>query len=80
MDVYCRVALAVLCALALVSGTNGCGRGSIYLMNNEYKQVLIAIGPQVPENPALIQKLKDVFTKASAFLYQATRYVPNIIS
>ena len=53
--------------------TEGCGRGSIKIQNNGYKDVLIAIGDKVPEDSSLIDKIKEVFTDASALLYTATR-------
>ena len=72
--------ILLLVALLAITGIESCGRGSISLENNEYRKVLIAIGPEVPENPAVIAKLKDVFTKASALLYKVTRWVSILIA
>ncbi|CAH1799912.1 unnamed protein product [Owenia fusiformis] len=54
-------------------GVESCGRGTIFLKDNEYRQTLIAIGDGVQEDPALIERIKTVFTDASALLYQVTR-------
>ncbi|XP_064595911.1 calcium-activated chloride channel regulator 1-like [Liolophura sinensis] len=48
-------------------------RGSIYLKNNGYRQILIAISDNVPEDTSLLDRIQDVFTKASAFLYEITK-------
>ena len=53
--------------------TSACGRGAIYIMDNEYRQVLIAISETVPENPDIVTRIREVFTAASARLYQATK-------
>lgn len=46
----------------------------VKLSNNRgYRDVLIAIGEAVPEDPMLIEKIKTVFTDFSSFLYQATK-------
>ena len=54
--------------------TSACGRGAIYIMDNEYRQMLIAISEAVPENPDLVTRIQEVFTAASARLYQATKW------
>ncbi|XP_064594617.1 calcium-activated chloride channel regulator 1-like [Liolophura sinensis] len=53
--------------------TEACGRGSIYLKNNGYRQILIAIGNNVTEDISLLNRIQDVFAKASTFLYQITK-------
>lgn len=51
----------------------GCGRGSVFLKNNGYRQVLIAVGEDVTEDHTLIERIKQVFTDTSALLYNVTR-------
>lgn len=48
-------------------------RGSIYFENNGYRQILIGISDNVPEDTVLLDRIKDVFTKASAFLHEITK-------
>ena len=50
-----------------------CGKSSVVLSNNEYKEVLIGISEKVAEDPELIVRIKKIFTEASQFLYEATR-------
>ena len=57
----------------LLWGTYVFGRGSVYLENNGYRNILITIGDQVQEDPKLIDMIKQLFTDASQFLYDATR-------
>ena len=57
----------------MISPALGCGRGSIFIENNQYKNVLIAIADQVPEDENLIYAIMDVFTQASEYLYHATK-------
>ena len=63
----------VLVLVVSTSEVQGCGRGSIYIENNQYKQVLVAIGHNVTEDIRIIDRIKEIFTEASAFLYQATK-------
>ncbi|XP_070261607.1 calcium-activated chloride channel regulator 4-like isoform X1 [Myotis yumanensis] len=44
----------------------------VRLNNNGYEGVIIAINPGVPENEALIEKIKDMVTAASTYLFEAT--------
>ena len=55
--------------------TLACGRSSITLQNNGYSNILVAISDEVPDNPSLLQRIREVFTEASAALYTATRFV-----
>ena len=43
------------------------------ISNNGYDDILVAISPDVPEDPTMIENLKMLFTKASEELYKATR-------
>nr|XP_014351299.1 PREDICTED: calcium-activated chloride channel regulator family member 3-like [Latimeria chalumnae] len=43
------------------------------LVNNGYDGVVIVISPRVPENPSLIDKIKEMVTDASSYLFRATR-------
>nr|XP_015201623.1 PREDICTED: epithelial chloride channel protein-like [Lepisosteus oculatus] len=45
----------------------------VQLINNGYRGVVVAINPRVPENPALIEKIKEMFTEASPYLFTAAR-------
>ena len=54
---------------------HGYGKGSITIENNGYRGILIAIHEDVTENWSLVERIKEVFTSASAFLYSATRYI-----
>ena len=60
--------------IAAVSSVHGCGRGAITIKDNGYRGILVAIDENVAEETRLIDRIKDVFTSTSAFLYQATRY------
>ncbi|XP_070261609.1 calcium-activated chloride channel regulator 4-like [Myotis yumanensis] len=44
----------------------------VRLNNNGYEGIIIAINPGVPENEALIEKIKDMVTAASTYLFEAT--------
>jgi len=46
----------------------------VYLLNNEYHNIVIAINENVPENPQLLERIKEIFTESSALLYEITRY------
>jgi calcium-activated chloride channel regulator 4 len=72
----CSGLLLVLLVFSVsqISPSEGCGRGSINISNNQYKGILIAIGENVPENQTLIDRIRDVFTEASEFLHTATKY------
>ncbi|PVD39198.1 hypothetical protein C0Q70_01826 [Pomacea canaliculata] len=61
------VAVLMVHLVAAISGPS-----SVQLQNNEYKNVLVAISPDVPEDPALIQSIKNAFIGASSYLYLAT--------
>ncbi|KAK7507541.1 hypothetical protein BaRGS_00001476 [Batillaria attramentaria] len=57
-----------------VCGVGGISRpSSVTLDNNEFKNVLVAIHPEVPEDVNLLQRIQDTFTKASAYMYEATK-------
>jgi hypothetical protein len=65
----------IICAVIVVRApaVRACGRGAIFIKDNEYRGMVIAISDTVPENRHIIARLKEVFTEASAYLYQATR-------
>jgi calcium-activated chloride channel protein 1 len=44
----------------------------IQLNNNGYEGIIIAIDPNVSEDEALIQQIKDMVTQASPYLFEAT--------
>lgn len=58
-----------LLVLYLLQGSNS---SLVRLNNNGYEDVIIAIDPDVPENETLIEKVKDMMTTASTFLFEAT--------
>ncbi|XP_075038541.1 calcium-activated chloride channel regulator 2-like isoform X3 [Mixophyes fleayi] len=45
----------------------------VQLRDNGYENILIAVHPQVPENPQLITTIKDMVTEASMYLFNATK-------
>ncbi|XP_006831052.1 PREDICTED: calcium-activated chloride channel regulator 1 [Chrysochloris asiatica] len=53
----------------------------IQLNNNGYEGIVVAIDPDVPEDEALIQQIKDMVTQASPYLFKATEkrfYFKNV--
>ncbi|XP_036834969.1 calcium-activated chloride channel regulator 3A-1-like [Oncorhynchus mykiss] len=60
-------AVAVLLLVFLSGSTFG-----IKLEGNGYTDVLIAINPVVPENPLLIERIKEMVSNASSVLFTAT--------
>ncbi|XP_057570115.1 calcium-activated chloride channel regulator 1 isoform X2 [Hippopotamus amphibius kiboko] len=53
----------------------------IQLNNNGYEGIVIAVDPNVPEDETLIQKIKDMVTDASPYLFEATEkrfYFKNV--
>ena len=59
--------------LLLAPPVAGCGRGAMLIDKNGYRQVVIAVGEDVPETPRLVDRIKEVFTATSQRLHQATR-------
>ena len=59
-------------SVAVVS-IESCGKSSVTLVNNGYREVLVGISEKVEEDPQLIVRIKEIFTEASQFLYKATR-------
>ncbi|XP_027791021.2 calcium-activated chloride channel regulator 1 [Marmota flaviventris] len=59
-----------LLILYLLEGT--LSNSLIQLNNNGYESIVIAIDPNVPEDEALIQQIKDMVTQASPYLFEAT--------
>jgi len=43
------------------------------ISNNGYEDIVVAISPDIPEDPAIIDNLKQLLTKTSEELYRATR-------
>uniref|UniRef100_A0A8C3X8X6 Calcium-activated chloride channel regulator 1 n=1 Tax=Catagonus wagneri TaxID=51154 RepID=A0A8C3X8X6_9CETA len=57
------------------------GNSLIQLNNNGYEGIVFAIDPNVPEDETLIQKIKDMVTEASPYLFEATEkrfYFKNV--
>ncbi|XP_077985471.1 calcium-activated chloride channel regulator 1-like [Glandiceps talaboti] len=74
------------CLLFLMVATPRYSHGTqptveVSLNNNGYEGIVIAIHRDVPDEPALLDEIKNVFTAASATLYKATKkraYFRNI--
>ncbi|XP_002730442.1 calcium-activated chloride channel regulator 1-like [Saccoglossus kowalevskii] len=49
-------------------------RNPVYLENNGYGTVLVAIHESIEEDPLLIERIKEIFTSASSHLHVATKY------
>lgn len=58
-----------LLLLYLLQGSN---TSLVQLNNNGYEGIIIAIDPGVPENETLIERIKDMVTSASTYLFEAT--------
>uniref|UniRef100_A0A646QFV9 EClCP n=1 Tax=Hemiscolopendra marginata TaxID=943146 RepID=A0A646QFV9_9MYRI len=56
--------------LSLVSRTEAV----ITIKDNGYQGITVAIHPNVPDDPELVQSIKNLFLSGSSFLYQATRH------
>ena len=74
--VLLMVVAAAAAALPVLVG--GCGRGSVFLRQNGYLQVLVAIDDEVTEDARLVERIREVFTNASRLLYQMSRCVSYI--
>ncbi|XP_006823722.2 calcium-activated chloride channel regulator 1-like [Saccoglossus kowalevskii] len=73
---YTGIHATCLCCsflLALFAIAGGISHTKVYLSNNEYHNIVIGIDESVLEDSELLDRIKDVFTDASAFLYEATR-------
>ncbi|XP_041063774.1 calcium-activated chloride channel regulator 1-like [Carcharodon carcharias] len=46
----------------------------VKLVNNGYDNVVIAINPELPEDPNLITKIEEMVNSASSFLFSATKH------
>nr|XP_006205987.1 calcium-activated chloride channel regulator 4 [Vicugna pacos] len=58
-----------LLGLCLLQGSN---TSFIQLNDNGYEGIIIAIDPAVPEDETLIEKIKEMVTAASTYLFEAT--------
>uniref|UniRef100_H2ZFE2 Calcium-activated chloride channel N-terminal domain-containing protein n=1 Tax=Ciona savignyi TaxID=51511 RepID=H2ZFE2_CIOSA len=47
---------------------------SVTLVDNRYEGIVVAINPSVPENPFIINEIRDVFTDASSVLWESTEH------
>ncbi|XP_078324950.1 calcium-activated chloride channel regulator 3A-1-like isoform X2 [Crassostrea virginica] len=68
-----KIGIAVLlsCLVVCIRGLES--QSHIKISNNGYQLLVVAVHDSVPDDPALLQKLKGVITKASKVLYTATR-------
>ncbi|XP_005385415.1 PREDICTED: calcium-activated chloride channel regulator 4-like [Chinchilla lanigera] len=62
-------ALASLLVLHLLQGSDS---SLVQLNENGYEDVIIAIDPAVPEDGEIIERIKDMVTTASTYLFEAT--------
>ena len=65
--------VAPLVIFAMFGNGNACGRGAITIKDNGYKNILVAIDDQVPEDANLVERIKKMFTDASQLLYKMSR-------
>ncbi|XP_006813356.2 calcium-activated chloride channel regulator 1-like [Saccoglossus kowalevskii] len=68
-SVYIGVILA-----CMMYAVNSVSHTRVKLINNEYHNIVIAIEETVPEDLDLLDRIQEVFTGASAFLCEITRY------
>ncbi|KAI8510365.1 chloride channel [Branchiostoma belcheri] len=72
----------VVVSLVLAGVDSALNRPSeIVLDNNGYSGVLVAIGPSVPEDQRIVDRLQEILTETSQALYEATNsraYLKNI--
>ncbi|XP_045148086.1 calcium-activated chloride channel regulator 4 isoform X2 [Echinops telfairi] len=61
--------LAFLLVPYLLLGANA---SLVQLNDNGYEDIIIAIQPNVPEDLTIIEQIKDMVTKASTYLFEAT--------
>eukprot|EP00118_Oscarella_pearsei_P028645 m.2616 g.2616 ORF g.2616 m.2616 type:complete len:936 (+) comp8796_c0_seq1:1336-4143(+) len=69
MKLFLSVALALAVILGRLQGAR-----SLTLVNNGYKELIVAISDLMPEDPTLIDAIKRGFTLSSQYLYRATKY------
>ncbi|KAK1163919.1 calcium-activated chloride channel regulator 1-like [Acipenser oxyrinchus oxyrinchus] len=59
--------------LLLVLSLSGLAKGlNVQLENNGYKELVIAINPQVAEDTLILTKIKEMVTEASVYLFSAS--------
>ncbi|XP_069795199.1 calcium-activated chloride channel regulator 1-like isoform X2 [Narcine bancroftii] len=46
----------------------------VTVVNNGYRNIVIAINPRIQHNAKLIENIKEMVTEASSYLYQATKH------
>uniref|UniRef100_S4RLG9 Chloride channel accessory 1 n=1 Tax=Petromyzon marinus TaxID=7757 RepID=S4RLG9_PETMA len=64
--------IVVVLAAALWAAVELSDSSRVKLINNGYEGLVIAINPAVPEDPQLIDAIKDMVGDASAYLFKAT--------
>ncbi|XP_075924991.1 LOW QUALITY PROTEIN: calcium-activated chloride channel regulator 1-like [Petromyzon marinus] len=64
--------IVVVLAAALCAAVELSDSSRVKLINNGYEGLVIAINPAVPEDPQLIDAIKDMVGDASAYLFKAT--------
>ncbi|XP_067847021.1 calcium-activated chloride channel regulator family member 3-like [Heptranchias perlo] len=55
----------------LCACTKNCS--SVKLVNNGYRDIVIAINPGIQQNDKLIENIQEMVTEASSYLYRATK-------
>ncbi|XP_048776390.2 calcium-activated chloride channel regulator 1-like isoform X1 [Ostrea edulis] len=61
----------IFCSFVYVCSLDS--QSHLKISNNGYQLLVVAIHNNVPDNPALLEKIKTTLTKASKVLYSATR-------
>nr|XP_006822464.1 PREDICTED: calcium-activated chloride channel regulator 1-like [Saccoglossus kowalevskii] len=71
MDKY-RCLVATIVVMLLCIDDIQSSRNPINLIDNGYETILIAIHESVPEDHRIVDRLKEIFTDASGFVFQGT--------
>nr|XP_006816588.1 PREDICTED: calcium-activated chloride channel regulator 1-like [Saccoglossus kowalevskii] len=67
--------LAIYCILTMnLPAAETVCQSNIYLLDNEYHNIVIGIEENVAEDTDLIDRIRKIFTEASADLYEATNH------
>ena len=67
------VLLIAFTAAVIPLNVTACGRSNVFLKDNGYRHLLVAIDDKVEEDPRLVDRIKEVLTNASRLLYQMSR-------
>jgi hypothetical protein len=73
MNIFCFISFVILFCNYIQTCTFYKKESKIELLNNGYDNIIIAINNDLPENFDIIDRIRTVFTEASALLFNATR-------